>query len=127
MNVHRLRLHNTIVIFVCVLYSVTQLNYTMGSVTRKVSAVKTRHEQFTQVLPGPDPGFGVHFQAFAPQDVLLGRWGQETSLWGQLLCNSPDVVGLKPAAAADETNPYFVSLPGIFVHVPPGENSGFQA
>ena len=53
------------------------------------------------LLPGPDPGLGVHDQAAAPEVVLLGSLGHLAPLGLELLGDGPDVEGLEPTAASD--------------------------
>ena len=69
----------------------------------------------------------MHLQACAPVAMLLGGGRKVTPLWRQLLGHGPDVVGLEPAAAPNVTDASVVSLSGVHVHVPTGQNSGLQS
>lgn len=65
-------------------------------------------------------------QAAAPVAVLLGAGGQETPLRRQLLGQRPGVIGLKPTAASDVTDAGVVRFPGVFLHVPSGQDPRLQ-
>lgn len=58
-----------------------------------------------QFLPGSNPGFGVHIKAASPTTVFVRSWGQKAPFGGQLLCDCPDVVGLKSTAPANVPDP----------------------
>ena len=53
--------------------------------------------------------------------------GKKPLSWGQLLCNCPDVVGLKSTAPANVPDPQVVGLSGVFLNIPSGGNSGLQS
>merc|ERR1712192_75930 len=75
---------------------------------------------------GSHPRFCVHFKTLSPWHMLLTPCWHLAPLLSKLLCHSPDVVGLKPTAAPDVTNPQFKSLASIFMHIPPCRDSGFE-
>lgn len=75
-------------------------------------------------LPGSDPRLCVHLQTTAPDAMLLRASRKETLLGCQFLCQSTDVIGLKPTAASDVTYTCVVRFPGIFLHVPSGQDPG---
>lgn len=75
-------------------------------------------------LPGSDPRLGVHLQPCAPTAVLLRAGGEEAPLRCQFLGQGADVVRLEATAAADVTDASVVSVPGIFMHVPTGQDPG---
>jgi len=68
----------------------------------------------------------VHLQTSAPVAVLLGAGRQETPLGGQLLSQGTDVIGLEATAAPDVADAGIVGLPGVFLHVPPGQDPRLQ-
>lgn len=77
-------------------------------------------------VPGSDPRLSVHLQIAAPVAMFLWARRKETPLSLQLLRQGADVIGFKPAAATDVTDPGVVSLPGVFLHVPSGQYPGLQ-
>ena len=77
--------------------------------------------------PRSNPRLCVHFQATSPEAVLLGRSGQETPLGGQLLSQGTDVIGFESAAASDIADAGSVRFPGVFLHVPSGQDPRLQS
>ena len=77
-------------------------------------------------LPGSNPRFGVRVETTSPAAMFVRRWRQKSPFRGQLLCNCPDVVGLKSTAPTYVPDPQVVGLSGIFLNIPSGCNSGLQ-
>lgn len=82
--------------------------------------------EINKSLPGSDPRLCVHLQATAPVAMLFRASRKETPLRCQLLSQGTDVIGFKPAAASDVTNSSVVRFPGVFLHVPSGQDPGLQ-
>lgn len=68
----------------------------------------------------------MHLQAVAPAAVLLRASGQEASLRCQLLSQGADVIGFKSTAAPNVADTSSVRLPGVFLHVPSGQDPRLQ-
>lgn len=77
-------------------------------------------------LPSSDPWLRVHLQATAPAAMLLGASGLKAPLGCQLLSQGTDVIGLKSTTASDVTDTSVVRFPGIFLHVPSGQDPRLQ-
>lgn len=58
--------------------------------------------------------------------MFLRASRQEAPLLFQLFGQSADVVRLEPAASADVTDASVISVTGIFMHVPSGQDSGLK-
>ena len=58
--------------------------------------------------------------------MFFWSWWQKSPLWGQLLCNRSDVIGLKATAPAYVPDPQVVGFSGVLLNIPSGCNSGLQ-